>query len=140
MPNMGYRKTLTVTNMQVIITKIGSRIDQSCKIRSNVLVRTSIQEPTTYRNRANNKMNRRLVAAASKLSTLGGGVAEGEAELTLDGLLKRPVRRPLPKTNRPSGLLPVTLFQFCKGRRMNTMKIRPVLVVISTVVGAPVAT
>jgi len=139
MPNMGYMKTLIVTNIQVIITKIGSRIDQSCKIKSNVLVRTSIQEPTTYRNGANNKMNRRLVAAASKLSTLEGGVAEGEAELTFDGLLKRPVRRPLPKTNRPSGLLPVTLFQFCKGRRMNTMKIRPVLDVISTAVGAPVA-
>jgi hypothetical protein len=36
--------TFTITNMQVIITKIGSRIGQSYKIKSNMLVRTSIRE------------------------------------------------------------------------------------------------
>jgi len=60
------------------------------------LVRTSIREPTSCRNRTNSKMRRWLVAVAVKLSTLSG-VAEGETELTLDSLLKRLVRRPLPE-------------------------------------------
>jgi len=60
--------------------------------------------------------------------------------MTFDSLLKRSVRRPLPRTSRPSGLLPVALLLVCKGRRMNFMKIRLVLAVIPTVVGAPVAT
>jgi len=62
-------------------------------------------------------------------------MVKGEAELTLDDLLKRPVRRPLPRTSRPSGLLLA-----CRGRRMNTTKIKLVLVVIPTAVGALVAT
>jgi len=41
-------------------------------------------------------MGRGLVTTAVKLSTLWGCVAEGEAQLTLDVLLKRPVRRSLP--------------------------------------------
>jgi hypothetical protein len=65
-------------------------------------------------------MSRRLVVAAAKLSTLGGGVADGEAKLTLDSLLKRLVRRPLPRTNRSSGLLSVALLPVYKSRRMNT--------------------
>jgi hypothetical protein len=85
-----------------------------------VLVRTSIQEPNTCRNRANSKMSRRLVTAVAKLSTLRGSVTEGEVELTLNGMLKRLVSRPLLRTSRPSGLLPVTLFLVCRGRRMKT--------------------
>jgi hypothetical protein len=84
-------------------------------------------------------MSRRLVAPTAKLSTLGGDMAEKEAELILDNLLKRLVRRPLPRTSRPSGLLPVTLFPVCRGKRMNTLKIRPVLAIIPTVVGVLVA-
>jgi len=129
--------TFTITNMQVIITKIRSRIGQSCKIRSNVLVRTSIREQISCRNRTINKMSRGMVAAAAKLSTLRGGVAEGEVELTLDSLLKRPVRRPPPRTSRPSRLLPVALLLVCRGRRMNNLKISLVLVVIPTTVEAP---
>jgi len=37
MPNMGYGKTFTVTNKQMIITKIGCRISQNRNIRRNVL-------------------------------------------------------------------------------------------------------
>jgi len=129
--------TFTITNMQVIITKIGSRIGQSCKIKSNMLVRTSIREQISCRNRTNSKMSRGMVAATAKLSTLRGGVAEEEAELTLDSLLKRPVRRPLPKTSRPSCLLPVALLLVCRGRRMNNLKISLVLAVIPTTVEAP---
>jgi hypothetical protein len=81
-----------------------------------------------------------LVAADAKLSTLRGGVAVGEVELTLDSLLKRSVKRPLSRTSRPSGLLPVVLLPVCRGRRMNNMKIRLVMIVILTVVGAPVTT
>jgi hypothetical protein len=84
-------------------------------------------------------MSRRLVAPTAKLSTLGGDVVEREAEWILDSQLKRLVRRPLPRTSRPSGLLPVTLFPVCRGRRINTMKIRPVLAIIPIVVGVPVA-
>lgn len=80
------------------------------------------------------------MAAAAKLSTLRGGVVEGEVELTLNSLFKRPVRRPLSRTSRPSGLLPVVLLPVCRGRRMNNMKIRLVKAVIPIVVGAPVAT
>lgn len=102
---------------------------------SNVLVRTSIREPTTCRNETNCKMSIKLVATVAKLSISGCGMVEGEAELTLDDLLKRPVRRPLPRTSRPSSLLLA-----CRGRRMNTTKIKLVLVVIPTAVGALVAT
>jgi hypothetical protein len=63
-------------------------------------------------------------------------VAEGETKLTLDSLLKMLVRRPLPRTSRPSGQLLVALLPVCRGRRMNTTKIRPVLATIPTVVGA----
>jgi len=52
----------------------------------------------------------------SLLSSLLSLLSKGEAELTLDGLLKRPVRRLLPRTSRPSGLLPVTLFPVCRGK------------------------
>jgi len=103
------------------------------------LVCTNIREPSTYINEANGTMSRRLVVAAAKLSTLEGGVAEREVELTLNGLLKKSIRRPLLRNSRPSGLLPVTLLPVSRGRRMNIIKIRHVLAVILTVVGALVA-
>jgi hypothetical protein len=64
-------------------------------------------------------------------------VAKGETELTLDSLLKMSVRRPLPRTIKLSGLLPIALLPICRGRRMNITKIRLVLAIIPTVVGAP---
>jgi len=103
------------------------------------LVCTNIWEPSTYINGANGTMSGRLVVVAAKLSTLGGGVAEEEVELTLNGLLKKPMRSPLLRTSRPSGLLPVTLLPVSRGRRMNIMKMRHALVVILIVVGALVA-
>jgi hypothetical protein len=39
---MRYVKTLTVPDMQIIITKIGYRIGQSCKIRCDMLIRTGV--------------------------------------------------------------------------------------------------
>jgi hypothetical protein len=88
-----------------------------------MLVHTSIREPSRGRNRANSKRSRGLVATAVKLSTLWGGMSKGEAHLTLDVLLKRSMRRPLPKTSRG----------------VKTMKIRPVLATISAALGVPVA-
>jgi hypothetical protein len=61
-------------------------------------------------------------------------MAKKEAKLTLDDLLKGPIRRSLPRTSRPSGLLTV-----CRGRKINTMKIKSMLVVIPIAVGALVA-
>jgi hypothetical protein len=63
-------------------------------------------------------------------------VAEGETKLTFDSLLEMSVRRPLPKTSRPSGQLLVALLPVCRDRRMNTTKIRPVLATIPIIVGA----
>jgi len=79
MSNMGYGYTLIVTNMEVIITKIGCRIDQSHKIKRNVFVRISVREPSRGRNRTNSKMSRGLVTTTTKMSTLWGCVAEREA-------------------------------------------------------------
>ena len=122
MANLEYRQTYTVTNMQIIITKIGCRIGQSCKIRRNVLVRTGVWEPSRGRNRTNNKMGRGLVTTAAKLSTLQCCVDKEEAQLTLDVLLKRSVRRPLSTSNRPSGLLAMTMLPVHGGRGMRAMK------------------
>ena len=113
---------LTVTNMQVIITNIWCRIGQSRRIRRNVLVCTSVLEPSMSRGNTNNKIGKGLVTAAVKLNTLWGCVAEVEAELTLDVLLKWPVRRPLPRTSRLSGLPPMTLLPVHGSRGMKTMK------------------
>ena len=70
MPNMGYGKIFTVTNMQVIITKIGCKIGQSRKIKRNVLVRIVVWELSKGRKSANNKVSKGLLATAVKLSTL----------------------------------------------------------------------
>jgi len=84
MSNMAYGKALIVTNMQIIIIKIGWKIGQSCKIRHNVLVCTSVWELSRGKNNTNNKMGRGLLFTAVKLGTLKGCVAKGEVELTLD--------------------------------------------------------
>ena len=109
MYNIGYGKAITVTNMQMIITEIGCRFGQSCKIRHNILVRTNVREPSRSKNITNNKMGRRLLSFATKLSVLKGCMAEGEVELTFDVLLKGLVRRPLWRTRGPSVLLLVAL-------------------------------
>jgi len=97
--------------MRIIITKIGCRIGQSCKIRHNVLVCTSVWEPSRGINNTNSKMGRGLLATTTKLGTLRGCVAEGEAQMTHDVMLKIPVRRPRPRTRGPSILLTVARFQ-----------------------------
>jgi hypothetical protein len=62
-------------------------------------------------------------------------MAEGEAQLTLDVLLKRSVRRPLFKTSRSSSLLLVTLLPVYRNKGMKIMKIKHVLTVMPDVVG-----
>jgi len=52
--------------------------------------------------------------------------------LTLDVLLKRSVRRPLSTSSRLSALLPVR-----RSRGIRATKIRPAMVVVPVVVGAP---
>ena len=65
-------------------------------------------------------------------------MAKREAKLTHDVLLKRLVRRPLPRTSRSFGLLPVTLLPASENREMRTMKIIHVLAAMSVIIGAPV--
>jgi hypothetical protein len=79
-------------------------------------------------------MGRGLVTTAAKLSTLWGCVAEGEAQLTLDVLVKGPVRSPLLTSSRSFGLLPMTLLPVSGSRGMRTMKIILVLVVVPVAV------
>ena len=76
MSNMWYVKTLTVTNMQMIITKIGYKIDQSCKIMCDVLIRAVVGEPSHSRNIPNSKVSRGLLGTAAKLRTIGSCVTE----------------------------------------------------------------
>jgi len=59
MSNIWYVKVITVTNMQMIITKIGCRIGQSCKIRYDVLIRAGVGEPGRSRIIPNNKGEQR---------------------------------------------------------------------------------
>ena len=79
MSNMVYVKALTVINMQIIITKIGCKNDQSSKIRCDVLICASVGEPSCSRNIPNNKVNRGLLSAAAKLGTMGSYVPETRA-------------------------------------------------------------
>jgi hypothetical protein len=66
-------------------------------------------------------------------------MTDGEAQLTLYVLFKRLVKRPLPRTNRSSGMLPVTLLPVYDSRGMKTMKVRPMLATMSVAIGAPIA-
>jgi hypothetical protein len=79
MSNMGYVKALTVTNMQIIITKIGCRIGQSSKIRCDVLICTGVGEPSRSRNIPNSKMSRGLLSVATKVGTMRSCVPKTEA-------------------------------------------------------------
>ena len=56
MSNMGYVKALTVTSMQIIITKMRCRIGQSCKIKCDVLIRAGVGEPNCSKNIPNIKV------------------------------------------------------------------------------------
>jgi len=78
---MGYVKALTITNMQIIITKIGCRIDQSSKIRCDVLIGAGVGEPSRSRNIPNSKVSRELLIVAVKLGTIGNCVPETGAQL-----------------------------------------------------------
>jgi len=84
---MGYVKALTVTNMQIIITKIRCRIGQSSKIRCDVLICAGVGEPSRSRDIPNSKMSRGLRRAATKLGTMGSCVPKTGAQLAAYMLL-----------------------------------------------------
>jgi hypothetical protein len=69
-------KALTITNMQMIITKISCRIGQSCKIRCDVMICIGIRELCCGKNVPNSKMRRELLGTAVKLGTMRSCVAE----------------------------------------------------------------
>jgi len=127
MSNMGYVKALTVTNMQIIITKIGCRIGQSSKIRCDVLICAGVGEPSRSRDIPNSKMSRRLRRAATKLGTMGSCVPKTKAQLAVYMLLSRP----LPSTGIAPGLLPVVWSPICS-------RLAPVLGSGTVAVGTPI--
>ena len=79
------------------------------------------------------------MTTAAKLSTLQSGVAEREAWLALDVLLRRSVRRPLFTSSEQSALLPVILLPVCESRGRRGMKIKPTMAIVPVIVRAPVA-
>jgi hypothetical protein len=129
MSNMWYVKAFTVTNMQMIITKIGCKIDQSCKIRCDVLIRAGVGEPSRNRNVPNNKMSRRLLGTAVKLETMSSCVTKIWAQLAADILLSRPLSNPYVAPV----LLPI-IWPLVGSR------LEPVLVIVAVAVGMPIAT
>ena len=80
--------------MQMIITKIGCRIGQSCKIRCDVLIRASVREPSRSRNIPNSKVSRGLLGTTAKLGIMGSCVTEIGAQLAADMLLYTPLVSP----------------------------------------------
>jgi len=101
--------TLTVTNMQIIITKIGCRIGQSSKIKCDVLICADVREPSRSRNILNSKMSRGLLSAATKLEIMESYVPKTGAQLAAYMLLSRP----LPSPRIASGLLLVVWSPIC---------------------------
>jgi len=127
MSNMGYVKALTVTNMQIIITKIGCRIGQSSKIRCDVLICAGVGEPSRTRDIPNSKMSRGLLRAATKLGTMGSCVPKTGAQLAAYMLLSRP----LPSIGIAPSLLPVVWPPICS-------RVAPILGSGTVVVGTPI--
>ena len=78
----------------MIITKIGCKIDQSCKIKCDVLICGSVGETSRSRNIPNNKVRRRLLGTAAKLGIIGSCVTEIKAQLAANMLLSRPLASP----------------------------------------------
>jgi len=124
---MGYVKALIVTNMQIIITKIGCRIGQSSKIRCDVLICAGVGEPSHNRNIPNSKIRRGLLSATTKLGTMRSCVPKTGAKLAVYMLLSRP----LPSTGIAPGLLPVVWPPICN-------RLAPVLRSGMVVVGTPI--
>ena len=106
----------------------------------NVLVCTSVLEPSRGRNVTNNKVGRGLLATTVKIYTLRSCVAEGEAQLTLGILLKGPIKGQLSRPRRAPILLQDTLPLVCKSKGMEAMKVRSILMAMMIVVGMQVAT
>jgi hypothetical protein len=127
MSNIGYVKALTITNMQIIITKIGCRIGQRSKIRCDVLICASVREPSRSRNIPNNKVSRGLLSAAVKLGTIGSCVTETRAQLAAYMLLSRP----LPSAGVALGLLLVVWPPICS-------RLAPILGSVAVAVGTPI--
>jgi len=120
---------LTVTNMQTIIIKIGCRIDQSCKIRCNVLIHAGVGESSRRRGIPSNKVSRRLLGTTAKLETIWSCMTEVGAQLAADMLLSRPLGSPyVAPILLPIGWSPVN------------SRVTPWLVVVAGVVGMLVAT
>jgi len=129
MSNMWYVKALTITNMQMIITKISCRLGQSCKIRCDVLICAGVREPCRSKNVPNSKMSRELLGTAAKLGTMRSCVAEVWAQLAPNILLSRTLSSPYVA----HVLLPIVWPPVCS-------RLEPVLVIVAIVVGVPIAT
>jgi len=86
MTDMRYGKSLTITNMQIIITEIWFWSSQSCKIRCNVLSCTSVWKPigsTYWGDITQHQISTRLLSIIPmlKLRTVKGCMAKCLAQL-----------------------------------------------------------
>lgn len=105
-----------------------------------MLVCTGVQELSRGRNITNNKIDKGLLATAMKLGILRGCVTKGEAQLILNGLLKRLMRGPLSKPRRSYVLLLVALPPISRSKGMEATDFRPVLVAMAVAIGTSVPT
>jgi hypothetical protein len=111
----------------MIITKIGCRIGQSCKIRCDVLIRAGVGEPSRSRNIPNNKVSKGLLGTAAKLRIIGSCVTEIGAQLAVDMLLYRPLVSPCVA----SVLQPIVWPLVCS-------RLAFILVNVAVIVGTPI--
>lgn len=101
-------------------------------VRVARLVRTGVQKLSKGGN-ITNKISRGL------LDTLRGYIAEREAQLKFDSLLKRPMRGTLSRSRRSSVLLPIALPPIDRSREMEAVYFMHVLMDVIVVVKTSVA-
>jgi len=120
MTEMRYRKALTITNMQIIITKIRFWSSQGGKIRCDMLIGTSIRKPiniTDWGEVALHQIGSRLLAITLllELRTVGSGMAKILTQLASQILPPIALQIALPwasSTVTEGGALEVALIRF----------------------------
>ena len=84
MPNIEYGKSITIINMQVVITKIWFTPRRICKIRCDMLIRTSVWKSIQRASRGDiikSKIGIRLLFMTYKFRVLWHKVTKGIVKL-----------------------------------------------------------